>query len=132
MNRKDLQELSRVRLSEAKSLLQSGFPDGAYYLAGYAVECGLKACTAKAVQRYDFPDKRRRCQLYSRSKGTRASRKLEAFRVAEADADRIFKGCWDIKSRWDIVEEWSEQSRYQRHESSAATSMVEAVGAPKH
>jgi len=33
--------------------------DGAYYLAGYAVECALKACIAKKTQRHEFPDKRR-------------------------------------------------------------------------
>lgn len=46
-----------MRLKEANALLAAGFPDGAYYLAGYAVECALKACIAKATQRYDFPDK---------------------------------------------------------------------------
>ena len=38
MNRKDFQELSRIRLKEAKALLDLGLWDGAYYLAGYAVE----------------------------------------------------------------------------------------------
>ena len=58
MNRAELQELSRIRFSEAKSLLRAGFADGAYYLAGYSVECGLKACIAKSTRRFDFPDKR--------------------------------------------------------------------------
>jgi hypothetical protein len=40
MDRKDLQELSRVRLKEATALLQPGLFDGAYHLAGYAVEWG--------------------------------------------------------------------------------------------
>lgn len=29
--------------------------DGAYYLAGYVVECALKACIAKGTRRFDFP-----------------------------------------------------------------------------
>ena len=33
--------------------------DGAYYLAGYAIECALKACIAKATRRYDFPDRKK-------------------------------------------------------------------------
>ena len=44
VDRKDLQELSKVRLKEATALLKLGLFDGAYYLAGYAVECALKAC----------------------------------------------------------------------------------------
>ena len=40
VNRKDLRLLARTRLAEAKTLLGAGHPDGAYYLAGYAVERG--------------------------------------------------------------------------------------------
>jgi len=40
VDRRDLQELSKVRLKEARALLDFGLYDGAYYLAGYAVECG--------------------------------------------------------------------------------------------
>lgn len=59
MDRKDLQELSKVRLKEATALLKLGLFDGAYYLAGYAVECALKACIAKGTQRGEFPDRKR-------------------------------------------------------------------------
>ena len=44
MNRRDLQELTRIRAVEAGTLLDQGMYDGAYYLSGYAVECALKAC----------------------------------------------------------------------------------------
>jgi hypothetical protein len=57
INRKGLQDLAKLRLREAKALLRSNHPDGAYYLAGYAVECALKACIAKKTMRYDFPEK---------------------------------------------------------------------------
>jgi hypothetical protein len=56
MNRNDLQNLSRLRGKEAKVLLENGYFAGAYYLLGYAVECALKACIAKQIRRYDFPD----------------------------------------------------------------------------
>ena len=58
MNRKDLQRLTRLRLAEARVLLAAAKYDGAYYLAGYAVECALKACIAKQIKRFDFPDKK--------------------------------------------------------------------------
>src|SRR3712207_6924003 len=44
-----------LRLAEARALLDAGFPDGAYYLAGYGVECGLKACIARQTRQHDFP-----------------------------------------------------------------------------
>ena len=59
MTRRDLQQLSRIRLKEAKALLENGLWDGSYYLAGYSIECALKTCIAKATRRFDFPDKKR-------------------------------------------------------------------------
>jgi HEPN domain-containing protein len=59
MNRNDFQQLSELRAKEAKALLAAGFPEGAYYLAGYAVECALKACIARKTQEFDFPEKKR-------------------------------------------------------------------------
>ncbi len=53
MNRTDLQKLSNIRIREAKVLFAAGEHSGAYYLAGYAIECALKACFAKGVKRYD-------------------------------------------------------------------------------
>jgi hypothetical protein len=58
VDRKQLQRLSTIRLEEAKSLLLAEHWDGAYYLAGYSVECGLKACIAKQTRRFDFPEKK--------------------------------------------------------------------------
>jgi len=59
MDRRALQELSRVRLKEARALAAVGLFDGSYYLAGYAVECALKACIAKGTRRFEFPDKKK-------------------------------------------------------------------------
>jgi len=57
VNRADFQKLSRLRIKEAKALLDGGLYSGAYYLAGYAVECALKACIAKLTKEHDFPDR---------------------------------------------------------------------------
>jgi hypothetical protein len=56
MNRNELQKISRLRVKEAKVLLDNGYAPGAYCLMGYAVECVLKACIAKKTKRYDCPD----------------------------------------------------------------------------
>jgi len=46
LNKTDLELLADLRLAEAAALLGMAppMPDAAYYLAGYAVECALKAC----------------------------------------------------------------------------------------
>ena len=58
MNRTELQRLANERISDAKVLLAARHWSGAYYVAGYAVECALKACIAKLMKSEEFPDKR--------------------------------------------------------------------------
>jgi hypothetical protein len=126
MNRKDLQGLSRVRLSEGKALLGRGLPDGAYYLAGYAVECALKACIAKRTQRHDFPEK-----IVDAS---HAHNLKELVRIANLESLRHDAGRTDPKfdENWVIVQSWSEQSRYVRHPPASAQELVDAGADSNH
>lgn len=55
MDRTDLQQLAEERLKDARILMQHGRYAAAYYLCGYAVECGLKACIARNIRQYEFP-----------------------------------------------------------------------------
>src|ERR1700681_3770039 len=59
VNRLELRRLAEDRIADAGVLLAAGRWSGAYYLAGYAVECGLKACIAKLTNQDDFPRDRR-------------------------------------------------------------------------
>ena len=66
MNRLDFQKLAEIRIKEAKVLLDSSCYEGAYYLAGYAVECALKACVAQLTREHDFPpDKKELENIYT-------------------------------------------------------------------
>src|SRR5438045_101637 len=51
MNRVQLQQLALDRVHDAGALLNAGRWAGAYHLAGYALECGLKACVLAHVQK---------------------------------------------------------------------------------
>ena len=122
MNRKDFQELSRIRLGEARALLRLGHFDGAFYLAGYSVECALKACIAKATRRHDFPDKKRAERSYTHSlPDLLRAADLELSRTTRADADRQFK------DNWEVVLRWSEQSRYLRKSADEAKALIAAI-----
>ena len=55
VTRADFQQLADLRLKEAKALLDVGMWDGAYYLAGYAVEVALKARICRVLNWLDFP-----------------------------------------------------------------------------
>ncbi len=127
MNRKDLQVLVRTRLAEAKALLRGGFPNGAYYLAGYAVECALKACIARGTRRYDFPDKRSVDASFTHNlKDLVKVAKLGSAHLEEVKKDPIFS------DNWDLVEKWSERSRYQSSGSEMAERLMDAIDNRKH
>ncbi|HUK19416.1 MAG TPA: hypothetical protein VLW65_23505, partial [Bryobacteraceae bacterium] len=122
MDRKELQELARVRVKEATALLRLGLADGAYYLSGYAVECALKACIARGTLRYEFPDRTKVESSYSHDLG-------KLVRVAGLDEERIERAAKDreFRTNWDVVRTWSEQSRYQRHRLESAEALLLAV-----
>jgi len=107
MNRTDLQRLSRIRLREARVLLNNGQYEGAYYLLGYAVECALKACIARQTRRYDFPDRQFVNDIYTHDLNKLLSVSgLEPEHRRESNRNPIFE------LNWTIVKGWSEQSRY--------------------
>jgi hypothetical protein len=64
-DRTTFQQLAESRLAEARLLLANGLPSGAYYLAGYAVECALKARIAAEFRANEIPDKSRVNSIYT-------------------------------------------------------------------
>lgn len=108
MNRRHFQRISRLRVQEARVLLDGQQYAGAYYLIGYAIECALKACVAKQVKQYDFPEKRIANEAF-----THDIEKL--IRVAglavELEKERAANPALDIN--WAIVKDWSETVRYE-------------------
>jgi hypothetical protein len=121
MNRSDFQRLAKVRLREAKLLLGANAPDGAYYLAGYAVECALKACIAKSTQRHDFPDKARVNRSHTHN--VREPISVAGLKAAHEEAVRQYEFSW----RWDIMIQWTEDSRYQGNSADDAQALIEAI-----
>jgi hypothetical protein len=72
------------------------------------VECALKACVAKQVKRYDFPDKKLANEAFTHN--------LEQLvRVAglasEFENDRKARAALDLN--WAVVKDWSESTRYE-------------------
>jgi hypothetical protein len=127
MDRQDFQALARLRLREARALMKLRLPDGAYYLAGYAVECALKACIAKRTKRHEFPDKKRAESSYSHNLAQLVNEGgLKSAFAEEARADPEFT------KNWDLVQLWSEQSRYETHSTEAAESLLRAINDRYH
>lgn len=127
MNRGDLRKLAQLRLTEANLLLASRRPSGAYYLAGYAIECALKACIAKQFKRSEFPDKRMVNDSYTHDlvKLIRLAG-LEPDLEANSGADPAFE------TYWAVTKDWSEESRYSFSSQLKARDLVEAISEPSH
>jgi len=125
MNRAEFQQLSEIRLREARSLQDAGFSDGAYYFAGYAVECALKACIAKRTQQHDFPDKKlvNESHTHNPTELMRVSELAPMLQIAIQADPRLDD--W-----WTTVREWSETSRYQRSDVIKAARLLDAIENP--
>ena len=126
MNRRDLQELAQNRLKDAQVLYQNRQFDGAYYLAGYAVECALKACVAKKTKRYDFPDKDFASKVY-----THDLTKLLEPRVAPSLLGQEIRTSPALDAKWGVVKDWNAESRYKKQGRKKAKDMLEAVEGPQ-
>jgi HEPN domain-containing protein len=128
VNRRDLQELARIRLAEAQALLDAGLYDGAYYLSGYAVECALKACIARKTRIHDFPPKPNLVRsMYTHDL-------VDLVRLAglsKSLAARI-QACAIFHEHWLAVVDWSEESRYQRRSADQAARLLEAITDQQH
>jgi hypothetical protein len=122
VNRTQLQQLAQERASDAEALILAGQWSGAYYLAGYAIECGLKACIAKLTNQYDYPDKELAQKCYTH--------KIETLvEVARLDLQRRRDVASNpsLGTNWQIVKDWDEMARYQQWSEPQARNLVSAV-----
>src|ERR1700687_3859041 len=107
MNRDDLKILSGIRIREAQILLEAGSSQGPFYLAGYAVECALKACIAKQTNRFDFPD----LKLVNKSYTHKLDELLKVAGIEDA-LKQAQKAHPTLTNYWRYVKSWDENSRY--------------------
>ena len=127
MNRAELQWLAKERIREAKALLDARHWSGAYYLAGYAVECALKACIAQLMKSEEFPDKK-----FAEKCWTHNLAQLLDLAGLKADFDRAMLDEPDLAAKWDTVKEWNEPSRYARMTKAKAEDLYNAITDKKH
>ena len=121
-SRSDLQKLTKQRLDEANALLSLNFADAAFYLAGYSIECALKAAVCRTLDQNDFyePDRSNKGARYVQDRIFREfkthnyndllvlsglSAKFELARVSDSL----------LYSAWTDIEKagWTEQFRYE-------------------
>lgn len=122
-NRATFQQLAESRLAEAKLLLANGLPSGAYYLAGYAIECALKARIAAEFRENEIPELKRVQNIYSHDLSALIG--LAGLK-AELDAEKDTNP--NLYRHWAIVKRWSERARYEVWTDADAAAILESVG----
>jgi len=117
MNRADFQTLANLHLKHADALLQAQLFAGAYYMSGYAVECGLKAAVAKLFRYtadFRFPGQEKPAVggggLNLHTHDLPFLVKVAGLSLDWADeleADDV------LKANWSVAKNWTPESRYQ-------------------
>jgi HEPN domain-containing protein len=121
-------DLAELRLEDAEELLHIKRWACGYYVAGYAVECALKALIVREAERTGavFDDKKAAIQL------------LDSFFIH--DLERLFKAAGlevdfgmarganpALNTVWQVVKGWTEASRYEQKTQPEAEALVQAV-----
>ncbi|MBI4570378.1 MAG: HEPN domain-containing protein, partial [Chloroflexi bacterium] len=117
--------MAEARLRDARTLFRSGRLDGAYYLSGYVVENALKACIAKQTRRFEFPDRSRVNASY-----THKLDQLLGVAGLRDDLDASAAANRALGVNWNIVRDWSEESRYETYSRQEVEDLLNAIADP--
>ena len=116
-----LQRLAIAKVEDARLLFENDRFSNAYYLYGYGIELGLKACIARQMVAETVPDK-----AVLRGFLDHEIAKLVGL-AGLADLLRTERENPEFDVRWAIVSEWSVESRYDMIDAVSATAMKDAV-----
>lgn len=127
VNRADLQALMERRILDADALLKAGCWAAAYYLAGYAAECGLKSCILHYVQQTGMIFRDRK---YLKDLGDCWTHQLDQLvnlarlTAALGEATGVNPA---LRGYWGVVKDWKETSRYEDKTEDEARALYEAL-----
>jgi hypothetical protein len=124
--RATLQRLANAKIEDAGLLFDNQRYSNSYYLYGYGIELGLKACIARQMIAETVPDKAVLRGFLDHEVG-----KL----VGLAGLSELLKAERDnpeFDTRWSIVSEWSVESRYDMIDVVTAAAMRDAVQSPQY
>ena len=106
MMREEFQQLADLRAEEAAVLAENGKEQGAYYLAGFAIECALKACIAKKFKQYQYPP-RAASQYYEHNLDV-----LLQLADLRRELENEMRRSPQFEKNWETVHDWDVEKRY--------------------
>jgi len=124
MNRLELRQLAEDRAIDAEALLNANRWSAAYYLIGYAVECGLKACILARVEQTGiiFTEKK-----FAEKCWTHDIEELVSTADLQAARGQDIANNPPLGQNWLVVKDWDETTRYRQMTEPQARGLYEAV-----
>ncbi len=128
--RAEWRQLAEDRILDAQAHLVVGVDrwSAAYYLIGYAVECGLKSCVLARVAAH--PEVIFQERQFSNSAWTHDLESLLIVADLKATRDADAQANHALYTNWQHAKQWNEKSRYQQKTSGEARRLFEAVADP--
>lgn len=112
MNRQAWKRRAEDHIRAAQVLLAVGHCSVAYYLAGLAVECALKARIARAFRSGTWPLRQFANDIHTHDLSKLVIlAELRDRRQADVERDPTFRDAWNLVAKWTIdarYAEWSE------------------------
>jgi hypothetical protein len=108
--RAEWQQLAEDRILDAQAQLGASRWSAAYYLVGYAVECGLKSCVLARVGLN--PEVIFEVKEFSKNAWTHDIEQLVALAGVKAQRDADAGQNPALHANWQRAKDWSESSRY--------------------
>jgi len=124
LNRSEWQQLSAERIDDARTLLVGAKWSGAYYLAGYSLECALKSCVLAYIERTGiiFEDKK-----YAERCWTHNIEDLLGLAGLAVERERMAGANFTFGQNWTVAKDWSEQNRYRMSTQLKAEELFDAL-----
>src|SRR5437016_5727073 len=107
LDRRKPRDLASRYVKDAEILLRNRRWSSAYYLAGYAVECALKARIAKEFRRHEIPDR----ALVQKFHDHTLAKLLELAGLTGILENRG-RASSQFSRHWSVVAQWDSESRY--------------------
>lgn len=120
--RAELQAVAQAKLDDARLLYTHGRYSNAYYLAGYSVEIGLKACIARQITADVIPDKDFINQTY-----VHKLRTLVGVAGLSQELQNRERNDPAFAASWAIVAEWNPEVRYEGVDAHSAGLLITAI-----
>jgi HEPN domain-containing protein len=124
--RVDLRATAQAKLDDALFLLRHQRFSNAYYLAGYSVEIGLKACIAAQIAVETIPDRAFIQKVFDHNiKALVGPAGLSTQLKEQQRQDAVFA------ANWAVAAEWLPDSRYETIDPTSAQALISAVADPQ-